>query len=238
MSYGYNKERFKFYLQKALGEMKAVDFAEIAGVSRYQISRYLNCASKNVPSKTTIRKIAQASEGRVTETQLLYACGYPVLAYSEEDRKAFDEGLKEERVLNRIAFFTNGLKELVGKAAKYASIEALLDSVNLSHADGVMEFVIKDEYECYGNTHLSAENRCTVNARWTDKDQGLIEYTFVLYYCKTANGGYIFSDLETNLEDLTRLDIQEAYGMVRDIMEKRKEAKLSQYRYVWRDILS
>ena len=72
----YDIDKFRKLLKKAIGDRKQKEFAEIAGLSYFNLNRMLKNDSNGVPKRSSLEKIAEASEGRVTVSQLLYVCGY------------------------------------------------------------------------------------------------------------------------------------------------------------------
>lgn len=72
----FNKEKFCAILKKAIGTNSYSLFAKKAGLSWATIAHYATCFNKTAPNEVTIIKIASASEGRVTESELMEAAGY------------------------------------------------------------------------------------------------------------------------------------------------------------------
>jgi transcriptional regulator with XRE-family HTH domain len=87
----FDKEKFKELLLKAMGERTQEEFAELCGVNRTYISKYLNMRLDNPPSPNILKRIAQNAYNEVTYEQLMDAAGHITknelgLAYVEVGR--------------------------------------------------------------------------------------------------------------------------------------------------------
>jgi transcriptional regulator with XRE-family HTH domain len=72
----FNKEKFKELLLKAMGEKTQEEFAELCGVNRTYVSKYLNMRLDNPPSPNILKRIAQNASNDVTYEQLMDAAGH------------------------------------------------------------------------------------------------------------------------------------------------------------------
>jgi transcriptional regulator with XRE-family HTH domain len=72
----FDKEKFKELLIKATGERTQEEFAELCGVNRTYISKYLNMRLDNPPSPNILKRIALNAWNDVTYEQLMDAAGH------------------------------------------------------------------------------------------------------------------------------------------------------------------
>ena len=72
----FEKEKFRDLLLKAMGEKTQEEFADLCGVNRTYISKYLNMHLENPPSPKIIKKIAENAQNGVTYEQLMDAAGH------------------------------------------------------------------------------------------------------------------------------------------------------------------
>ena len=70
-----DQERFHNLLVEAIHGRTQKEFAELAGMSRYTLNRYLTDGISNAPRLSTLQGIADASEGRVSLRELEYSVG-------------------------------------------------------------------------------------------------------------------------------------------------------------------
>ena len=215
----FNAERYQELLRKAIGSRSQKDFATIAGLSPFNLNRMLNDDLSNVsiPRKSTLRKIAEASEGRVTEAQMLDACGYvvqvvPVIAKS-------DDKTPEEKNFEIASRFKAGLERVAGSAMKYGSLQDFCDTVVLTDGVKLMGTKICSEEAFKGSGHLNAEYMAHCFTVWRYEGYDSCLY-FTLFFCKTENGGVIVSDAVFDLDSLSELNHDRIGNFLFSVAEK------------------
>ena len=72
----YDPKQFASVLKKAIGDRAVKQFADEAGMSRFQVSRRLSCQLQSPPRKKTLSLIAAVAQNGVTYDRLLISCGY------------------------------------------------------------------------------------------------------------------------------------------------------------------
>lgn len=206
----FDRTKYKKLIQKAIGNMTQKDFAEFAGISKYNLNNMLNDDDCPVPRKSTLNKIADASRGAVTFTQLLYACGYEI-----QERPELIENYDYEDMNVEIAEkYKNALIRISNTPLKYDSISNFLETVSLTDGLGNMRFHVlendtDESIKFVGHRNAEKFIHCYVNwtygGRYPSKDvfDGFLYFT--VFYCKTEGGGYIISDLAFDLNTLMEL---------------------------------
>lgn len=72
----FDKEKFKFLLEKAVGDRNATEFSKQSGVNRTYISKFLNKKVDNPPSPEILKRLADAAHNNITYAELMEASGY------------------------------------------------------------------------------------------------------------------------------------------------------------------
>ena len=120
-------------LSSAIGGKKAA-FAEAANMSPAQLSRLLNQETIPRPTASTLRKICDASQGRISMDSLYKACDYSADeieraegAYIESQKRVGKSlsVINHDEAVHIISNFRNGLLQFAGKATRFFSLEDL-----------------------------------------------------------------------------------------------------------------
>ena len=214
----FNAEKYQELLRKAIGSRSQKDFAKISGLSPFNLNRMLNddVSSISVPRKLTLHKIAESSEGRVTEAQLLDVCGYEIKSETVIQK---DNRTAEEKNFDVASRYRNGLEKVAGNAMKYASLEDFFETIALT--DGVKPMLTKvlSETEFTGSGHLNAEYmaHCITIWRYEGYDSNLY---FTVFFCKTQKDGVIISDVVFDLDTLNDLHHDKVGSFLFSMAEK------------------
>lgn len=193
------KEKLVALVKRAIGSDTQAVFAQKAGISSFNLSRILSEAGNQRPQRSTLCKIAAASEGRATEEQLMIACGY------EKQDSSWDTETKD--IASICADITNdltaGIQQMTGTAMKYASIDDFLDNLKLTRIRKWNAVVKSEEYEYKQFGHNNAEQMVHIRFRYVFSEKKIsVNILMTLFFCKTTKGGYIFSDAAFDLETL------------------------------------
>lgn len=203
-------------IKKAMGSRKQNEFAEIAGLSLFNLNRLLNQENPGVPRKSTLVKIAEASEGRVTEAQILHSCGYDVIMPSDTQ----PELTPQEANLQIASSIKQGLEDMSGKANKFGSVQDVLETATLLRGNGkVYKYVIRDEKEYKGPGKRGAEKFVLATIVW--RHQGYdARMGIAVYFCRTEGGGVIISECDFDLDSLLSVEHPDAGEMLFSIAEQ------------------
>lgn len=225
----FNVSEMQELIRKAIGGRKQADFAEIAGLSPFNLNRLLNQDEPAIPRKSTLKKISDASEGRVTEAQILHACGYETALTADEK----EEKTPQEANIAIASAIKEGIEEISGRANKYASIEDMLETVALMKAQKYnIHFQVDEEKKYFGTGKRGAERYANITCKWSCMEYDGVE-AFSIYFCKTENGGVIISDCEFVLEALLKLNHPEAEKFLMWLSEQ-GDVKYTDYPIVFR----
>ena len=242
----------------AMGQQKQNEFAEKAGISKFHLNRLLNNPDQN-PSKSTLQKIADASEGRVSFNQL-YAAYHngDILTtqmdnedYSKEYRIAGDElfdlstvqnaspsdnHLKSKislDVLKRVITLKNAITSYCGQSYRYISLHDVFESIRtIYHLEDVYCATYSIDTDAIDPGHRNAERAAHVIAQWGDENFQAT-FAFVLYYCKTEKGGIILSEAVFDLPSLLKVHNPVADDILFQLASM-KDAVTSDYKIVYK----
>lgn len=203
----YDIDKFRKLLKKAIGDRKQKEFAEIAGLSYFNLNRMLKNDSNGVPKRSSLEKIAEASQGRVTISQLLYVCGYESddpgissIPAGDPDETMTDGEKKCAAVAGQLK---NALEKLSGSAQKYGSVETLLETAAYMTGRSNIRFSLQEPKEYDGTGRRGAENYVTGVYCWFAGGYDAI-LAFSLFFSRTEKGGYIISDCAFDLDTLLK----------------------------------
>ena len=222
----YNEKSIAL-IRKAIGNRTQKEFAQTSGLSQYNITRILtNKYNTSVPRRSTLRMIANASEGRVTYEELLEACGYTVegvqtSADQEEILKKSERDEVEKASLATAADVCEGLSTLAGSAARYDSLEDFIDTVTMLYSTNDLRLIVISEENCEGKKHKGAEKvaHCMIHF-WRGNIVYQSSIYCSIYFCKTENGGYIISDVIYDLQSLVDAKHPMIYKYIFRLSEK------------------
>ena len=211
----FNLDEFRKLLKEAIGDSTQNNFAEMAGISSFNISRLLNNDEVSAPRKSTLLRIADASNGRVTSEQLFNSCGYEV-----SDNKRVDRDNVDEVVLS----LRDGIESASGKSFKYSSIKTMLETlilVKFGNSNIKFQVNVGDDKEYTGIGRNGAERVSNCSITWLSKDFDYNNiFSFAIYYCQTIGGGYIISDCSFDMDTLLELKNSIAYKLLMNLSEK------------------
>ncbi len=203
----YDIDKFRKLLKKAIGDRKQKEFAEIAGLSYFNLNRMLKNDSNGVPKRSSLEKIAEASEGRVTVSQLLYVCGYKLndipVSSSDGEILAGDAADGETRCAAVAGRLKNALEKLSGSAQKYGSVETLLETAAYMTGRSNIRFSLQEPKEYDGTGRRGAENYINGVYFWFTGGYDAI-LAFSLFFSRTEKGGYVISDCAFDLDTLLK----------------------------------
>ena len=200
---------FRNFLILAIGnKRKKQEFADDAGISVSHLSRMLNNDIISRPSRSTLRKIANASEGRVSYRDLLFSCEYASV-YSDPaqvSEKVIADSCSYSEPNNIVASFISGISfdSKANNAVKFNSLIDILNAVRPLYGKAFpypLKFNILDSMPYTGNHHGAAEECANIVALW-ECDNYKCEFGFVIYYFITQGGGYVLSDAVFDLNSL------------------------------------
>jgi hypothetical protein len=196
------EQRFLSLLQTAIGPTRTqATFAEQAKITPEHLNRMLRHPEKYKPSLTTLKRIADASEGRVEFAQLIDACEYPLSAVQTSDAIGYQS--PAERI---IYSFKEGMLDLSGKATRHQNLDDIIWIIkSLYGIDEHLQWIVEDQNDFSGNGHAGAEQTANITIKFTMDN---MEYAlgFVVFYCRTKRNGVIFSDVAFDLLTLNEFN--------------------------------
>lgn len=235
--------QFQKLLRVAIGPVRTqTAFAQEIGMSVAQINRLLNKSDTSRPSVSTLRRIADASESRVTAEQLAQALDAPAPAEeADTDRQPLDFLLTSRKQRDDLI---EGIHRFCGLATAQSSIPDVLEIVAMlySDTDVTFEYQKKNPNGKYSMStefsamdikpvgHRNAEQTANVIAKWEDE---YAEYfvAFTLFFCETTGGAVILSDVAFDLQTLMDYNHIEGLRLVMHLSEK-QDINISDYNIV------
>lgn len=214
-----NIERYQSLLENAMGSFSQKEFAERAGISQFNLNRMLRVdedadASHPVPRKSTLQKIAEASQGRVSENQLYAACGYEIV------KPVIDANLvPQEYNLRLMQSVKDGISKMSQSSVRYDSLASFLDAVKSAYGINDMYYRMLTYENFDGIGHNNAERVANCFFLWCNKGYRSI-FSFSIFYCKTRRGGCIINDAVFDLGSLLELKHREANMFMFELAEK------------------
>lgn len=201
----YDMDKFRELLKKAIGGRTQKEFAEVSGLSYFNLNRMLKNDSNGVPKRSSLEKIAEASQGRVTASQLLYACGYEMAGTKASSVPAEDGSMTdgEKRCAAVAGQLKDALERLSGSAQKYGSVETLLETAAYMTGKGNIRFSLQEPEEYTGAGRRGAENYVTGLYCWYTGGYDAI-LAFSIFFSRTEKGGCIISDCAFDLGTLLK----------------------------------
>ena len=201
-----NYPEFRELLNIAIGkDRQKSTFAKEADIAPAHLSRMLNLKKIPQPAVSTLEKIANASRGRVSLPRLLISCGYTEnrIGVHQPINNGFptvSDAILEE-VQNIILEYKKGVQEFCRKATRYDTLDDILDTIEMLYGLAPFQYTIEKPTVFNRKGHYNAENKTNVVVSWTS-DQYRCEFGFILFFCETKQGGYIFSDAAFDLQSL------------------------------------
>lgn len=218
----YNPAALRELIIKAKGGRKQNTFADEVGISPYTLCRLLKKnGNAGRPRKETLLRIAAASEGRVSETMLLNACGYDTSGEAYASLFSPDSLSPSEKGILAAANIKKGLGLFCGTAVRHASVEDALGMVLSMYGTPLVSLEAGEEMFHQGVGHKGAEFLRHCRVYWTDGDYDE-EFLFTLFYCRTVSGGCILSEALFSLADLMSAGNGRAVSFYNGMGEKEK----------------
>ena len=213
----YDAERCKELVRRAIGDRTQKEFADIAGLSQYHLSSLLSDKVSGVPRKSTLQKVADASQGRVSLALLLDACGYE----QASSVPVVSDGMSpEETNLAMARKLCETLQSMAGHANKYRSVADMLETAALTvglDRMGVSVFTPTPEYK--GTGRRGAERYAHADILWIRAGYDAI-FSVEVFFCNTEGGGCIISDCAFDLETLLKQSHPTAQKFLSNAIDK------------------
>ncbi len=195
--------RFIELLKKAIGnERTQKQFAAEAGISAEHLNRLIKQTNNHRPAISTLEKIADHSEGRVSVAALKKSLGIePTPADEKADLNAI--GYQRRNAI-LAGDMKNGVLELSMKTPhRYNSLEDMLDMLVLLYGWSETTYRIErgEVYQNRADSRNGAENFACITVTW-NSSECKCDLAFVLYYCYTAGDGIIITDTAFDLASL------------------------------------
>ena len=196
------EQRFLNLLQTAIGpERTQAVFATQAKITPEHLNRMLRHPEKYKPSLTTLKRIADASEGRIEFAQLIDACDYPSNAVQNSNSIGYQS--PAEKI---IYSFKEGMLDLSGKATRHNNLDDIIWIIKSLYGISIpLHCKVENQKDFHGNGHAGAEQTANLTITFTIDN---IEYSlgFVAFYCETTQGGLIISDVAFDLLTLNEFN--------------------------------
>ena len=226
-----DQERFHNLLVEAIHGRTQKEFAELAGMSRYTLNRYLTDGISNAPRLSTLQGIADASEGRVSLRELEYSVGIYTEPKQENSLNA------PEHIRKRAEDLMLQVKSYISSPAKHSSERDLIDLVDKLYLESGDSICEQDPHDfiyvpSLSNPYRGAELVLPVEAALRDGEETW-NFLFAVLYCRTTGtennaGGIIALDSAWTLQEISVLLPEESLGMLRRIATVDK-AKYTDY---------
>lgn len=196
------EQRFLNLLQTAIGPNRTqATFADRAKITPEHLNRMLRHPEKYKPSFATLKRIADASEGRVELSQLEDACEYPISATKVTPSIGYQS--PAEKI---IYSFKEGMLDLSGKATRHQNLDDVLWIIkSLYGIDEQLQCIVEDQADFRGTGHAGAEQIANITIKFT-MDNTEYALGFVVFYCRTLGNGVIFSDVAFDLLTLNEFN--------------------------------
>lgn len=125
----FDKENFKFLIEKAMGNRKISQYAEDSGVNRTYLSKYINQRLDNPPTPDILKRLSNSAHNNVTYNQLMMAAGY--ITTNDKKSKNIKQSQKytteDKELLDDISSLDDDLKK---EAKKYIELLKLKQDID------------------------------------------------------------------------------------------------------------
>lgn len=188
-------------IKRAKGDRTQQAFANIAGISQYNLSRIMQGNTKGNIQKSTLQHIAEASEGRVSEAELYMACGY--IKTESEDLDDTTAPIKAKILAELIADKANAA---MGKLV-YPTIETFILQIlaEAGIAEGLSTRVqVYADNDCTYIHPCNAEREAIVRIVTTKSGYDM-KFPCIIYYVKTMHGNVVPLAYDSSLSGLARM---------------------------------
>lgn len=228
MSKTFNHTLFTTLVMKALDGRTQKQFAEESGISPFNLNRLLN-SDERVPQRGTLAKIAEASRGKVTMTQLEAACGY----ITENEEPRYTHCMTREQCEELATALRNEIIKKKGTAMKYDTPGAFLKDITmrLGMKNASVQVSMEQEYTGIGRNYAENYVHCRISWLFHDFDEQFT-LALILYYCVTKHGGYIISDCAFDMDTLMSEHNPDAFTLLKE------KAKLGDVSYADYDLVT
>lgn len=204
-----NYPEFRRLLKVAIGKgRKKTDFAQAADLSLSHLSRMLNAENMPRPSRSTLEKIADASEGRVNQDSLLDACGYSETEGHTTQNQAVRE-LDNPEAQEIIQDLKTKIRQFSGVATRYNTLEDVMETIAALCRKASFRIEIESGVQFKGRGRLNAEKVANATISW-NTDEYACELGLAIFYCETTGGGVILSEVAFDL--LSLIDTSHSLG--------------------------
>lgn len=194
-------ERLIQLIKRAIGDRTQQTFATVAGISQYNLSRIMHGNTKGNIQKSTLKRIADASEGRVSESELQMACGYIKI-----DNETLDDTtapLKAKLIAELLADkATAYIGHMVYPDIKHFVLQVLAE-VGISESF-LTSIQILDDREC-STVHPNNAEREAIIRISTIKCGYDMKFPCIIYYVQTTKGNVVPLSYDSSLTGLLRM---------------------------------
>ena len=187
----YDTDLFRTLLRRAMGPNNSNTFAKYSGVSPQHIRRMLNTSYEGRPSISTIGRIAKGAMGRVSEKELLLACGHSLPKGAEEAKPAFFHSV------DQIWFYFNrlqdGAQSALEERAYWKTVPQFLSFLVRHHFNGTKtDYEVLEDHPYEGDQQPYTE-RYSVCAVSIEAEAHRVDITFLVYYNATQEGAVMLT---------------------------------------------
>ena len=207
----YNLDKFHSLLRKAIGTESGMSFAERAGMSRSNLSMMMGNSYDRKPNIQTLKRIADASNGKVTAEELEES----ITEYNSIGEDGLGDTFRNTREFAKDAIWEQA-QELVDTSVRmtgsnYKSLEDYLDFVTmLFETDETMNFsysICEDdehntEHEFNYNARHRAEYYSCVEFKWIYKGIHYVRVYANVYFSHTTKGNCMIHEIAFDLPSL------------------------------------
>lgn len=188
-------------IKRAKGDRTQQAFANIAGISQYNLSRIMQGNTKGNIQKSTLQHIAEASEGRVSDAELYMACGY--IKTESEDLDDTTAPIKAKILAELIADKANAfMGHMVYPDIKHFVLQVLAE-VGISESF-LTSIQILDDREC-STVHPNNAEREAIIRISTIKSGYDMKFPCIIYYVQTTKGNVVPLSYDSSLSGLLRM---------------------------------
>ena len=184
----YKRDQLQALIKKLMGNQTLVDFAKGCGISRSNLSVWLNSeATGGQLSKATLRRISEYTG--YDYDALLVAGGYGNTKGDARRHRPL-----EDRLRACAKDMGECLADMTGKLAFFDGLTDFLDYCQMLYMGERCEFHVRETRELHGDGHHKAEMSAVVRATIGSRNRFGHLY-FVLYYAETVGGQVIITDM-------------------------------------------
>ncbi len=240
-----DKQRFRRLVVEAKGDLDLTNFAEKTGLSKFTLSRFQAGSISNAPNDSTLRKIADASDGRVSLYELLVSVGrYERANKLKSDDIEESPSKNDGELFKKMKGILDDLLNDLSYSRKLENMDDFLDTFQMLAKEPGFSYRKQNEIELDEKMLLlnkfNGASYCTpVTFMIYDLETGMTGYlVFALFYCKTtgtaASGeGIVILDKAFDLATMASIGAEDLYEMYKIAGEtenaRMKDFKLCYY---------